>query len=186
MSDSRIHPYSAAEGDSASPGPAPGGEAVEGNPPRPPELLTLPEAAILTGLSVKALTRRIERGTVPSETKAGRRLVRRGELERLNLIGGGNPGEDGGGEDAGQLVIWRDLYQTTAGELASARAELEASRAALASARAELARVDGALTAAGPFARARQLRHRLAAVRDTSPLVNETSRSTPEAIGPRR
>jgi predicted DNA-binding transcriptional regulator AlpA len=165
MTDPRTQPDAAPTGSQKSPGPSLAGEREAGRPPRPPELLTLPEAAELTALSVKALTRRIERGTLPSETKAGRRLVRRGELTRLDLISTdspeGNPAEGRAENPGGGLVIWRDLYEQTAGELAAARAEL-------ATARTELARIDGALTAASPFARVRQLRRRLAAVRDMS------------------
>lgn len=72
-----------------------------------PLLLTLPEAAVLTGLSVKALSRRIERGTLPSELHQGRRLVRRGELERLNASPPEIPAEGGTGE----VVRWRELYE---------------------------------------------------------------------------
>lgn len=160
-----MHPSAGPAEHRNSPDPSLAGEPAAGKPPRPPELLTLPEAAELTALSVKALTRRIERGTLPSETKAGRRLVRRGELARLDLIGADsperNPAEGGAKNPGVGLVIWRDLYEQTAGELAAARAEL-------ATARTELARIDGALTAAGPFARVRQLRRRLAAARDMS------------------
>lgn len=80
---------------------------TESPQPPPAELLTLPEAAILTGLSVKALTRRIERGTLPSERHQGRRLLRRGELQRLQAAADPIPGEGG----AGEVVIWRELYE---------------------------------------------------------------------------
>ena len=102
-----------------------------------PQLLTLPEAAIVTGLSVKALTRRIERGTLPSERHHARRVVRRGELERQNLIGAGNRTEDGGGEPAGEIVIWRELYEREHQEgeqLRQERDELRLELAALANA----------------------------------------------------
>ncbi len=147
---------------SASPDPSLGGEPTAGEAAREPELLTLPEAAEVTGLSVKALTRRIERGTLPSESKAGRRLVRRGELERLELTWRKieQIADDGGcREEGGGVVIWRELYDQAAAELAARNAEL-------ASVRAGLARIEGALTAAGPFARVRQLRRRLAAATD--------------------
>lgn len=98
--------------------------------PPPAELLTLPEAAVLTGLSVKALTRRIERGTLPSERHQGRRLLRRGELQRLRNEPSEIPGEGG----AGEIAVWRDLYEREReqrDQLATRNTELERQLAAI-------------------------------------------------------
>lgn len=85
-----------------APAPLPAGNPVE--------LLTISEAAVITGLSVKALARRIERGSIPAERHAGRRAVRRGELERLGLTGPGSraarPAQIGV-----EVELLRDLYQ---------------------------------------------------------------------------
>jgi excisionase family DNA binding protein len=50
--------------------------------------LTINEAAELTGLSRKAIARRIERGSLRSLVRAGRRLIPRAELVRAGLIPG--------------------------------------------------------------------------------------------------
>jgi excisionase family DNA binding protein len=90
----------------------------DGVPPTPeadpngvPRLLTISEAASATGLSRKALTRRIERGSLRSvKDERGRRVVPRGELERADLLNlDGTPGDEG--SPGGELVIWRDLYE---------------------------------------------------------------------------
>ena len=47
---------------------------------------TIAEAAELTGLSRKAVTRRVERGSLRSVVRGGRRLIPRSELVRANLI----------------------------------------------------------------------------------------------------
>lgn len=120
----------------ASPDPSPAGE---------PLLLTIPEAAVKTGLSVKALTRRIERGTLPSELHKGRRLIRAGELERLNTSQPGSPAE----ESPGELVKWQQMYERERQEREQADArtrELELQLVAIAN--------------AGPI-RAMRLRHEL-------------------------
>jgi excisionase family DNA binding protein len=89
-----------------------------GVPPTPkaspsgvPRLLTISEAASATGLSRKALTRRIERGSIRAvKDERGRRVVPRGELERTELLNpDGSPGDEG--SPGGELVIWRDLYE---------------------------------------------------------------------------
>jgi excisionase family DNA binding protein len=48
--------------------------------------LTISEAAELTGLSRKAIARRVERGSLQSLVRAGRRLIPRAELVRAGLI----------------------------------------------------------------------------------------------------
>ena len=85
--------------------------APESDPPGVPRLLTISEAASATGLSRKALTRRIERGSLRAvKDERGRRVVPRGELERAELLNlDGSPGEEG--YPGGELVIWRDLYE---------------------------------------------------------------------------
>lgn len=50
--------------------------------------LTISEAAELTGLSRKAIARRIERGSLRSLVRAGRRIIPRAELVRAGLIPG--------------------------------------------------------------------------------------------------
>jgi excisionase family DNA binding protein len=73
--------------------------------------LTISEAASATGLSRKALTRRVERGSLRAvKDERGRRVVPRGELERAELLNpDGSPGKEG--SHGGELVIWRDLYE---------------------------------------------------------------------------
>jgi predicted DNA-binding transcriptional regulator AlpA len=117
----------------------------------PAELLTLSEAAVATGLSVKALTRRIERGTLPSERHAGRRVVRRGELQRLKLIGPGSRSSQQRGTTTGEVELWRDLYERERQER-----ERSTERAA------ELQRELVAIANAGPI-RAMRLRKQLRA-----------------------
>lgn len=76
-------------------------------PAEAPRLLTITQAAIETGLSAKAIARRIERGTLRAvHDDQGRRVVPRAELDRAGLLNQqpeGNPG--------GELVLWRDLYE---------------------------------------------------------------------------
>lgn len=93
-------------------------------------LLTIREAASLTGLSTKALARRIERGTLRAVKDAeGRRVVPRGELERADLLEEGSP--------VAALVVWRDLYERerlAAAESRERAAELELELVAIANA----------------------------------------------------
>jgi excisionase family DNA binding protein len=85
--------------------------ASQADPAGVPRLLTISEAASATGLSRKALTRRIERGSLRAvKDDRGRRVVPRGELERSGLLNvDGTPGEEG--HPGGALVVWRDLYE---------------------------------------------------------------------------
>jgi excisionase family DNA binding protein len=57
--------------------------------------LTITEAAELTGLSRKAIARRVERGSVRSVLRSGRRLIPRSELARVGLL----PSEGNGGAE---------------------------------------------------------------------------------------
>jgi excisionase family DNA binding protein len=50
---------------------------------------TITEAADLTGLSRKAVARRVERGSLRSVVRSGRRRIPRSELERAGLLDGG-------------------------------------------------------------------------------------------------
>jgi excisionase family DNA binding protein len=50
---------------------------------------TITEAADLTGLSRKAIARRVERGSLRSVVRSGRRRIPRTELERAGLLDGG-------------------------------------------------------------------------------------------------
>lgn len=140
------------ESDSTS-APDPSPEERPGQPDA--ELLTLPEAAVLTGLSVKALTRRIERGSLPAERHGGRRVVRKGELERRRLIGAGRIDEGGGGE----LLVWREMHRQAVEKLAERDAELAATRQ-------RLAHLEGAIAGAGAWTRVKRLRRLLAAQSD--------------------
>lgn len=60
--------------------------------------LTIAEAAELTGLSRKAMARRVERGSVRSVLRSSRRLIPRSELIRVGLV----PAE--GHSESGDLV----------------------------------------------------------------------------------
>lgn len=118
------------------PSPPPGFDPIEA-PPEPQRLLTITEAAAATGISRKALTRRIERGTLRSvKDSQGRRVVPRGELERAGLLGTGHV-DHVPHHPVGELVIWRDLYERErqAHEQTSARVhDLELDLMALANA----------------------------------------------------
>jgi excisionase family DNA binding protein len=56
---------------------------------------TISEAADLTGLSRKAIARRVERGSLRSVVRSGRRRIPRSELERAGLLDGGERPRDG-------------------------------------------------------------------------------------------
>lgn len=133
--------------------PSPAPETSPSGAPREPQrLLTISEAATATRLSRKALTRRIERGTLRSvKDPQGRRVVPRGELERAGLLGEAVAQ----GSPAGELVIWRDLYERE-------RQEREQSDARAQDLERELV----AIANAGPI-RALRLRRRLRAQLDT-------------------
>jgi excisionase family DNA binding protein len=49
-------------------------------------LVTIDEAATITGMSRRALEGRIARGSLPAEKRGRRLLIDRGELERQRLI----------------------------------------------------------------------------------------------------
>jgi hypothetical protein len=128
-----------------------------------PRLLTLDQAAEVTGLSRKAITGRLDRGTLQSVNNSdGHRRVPRAELQRAGLIAPGDPGESDdqpqGTPPSRDLVRWEDLYER---EYAArereyaARADAEATAAAL---REQLT----AIANAGPI-RAMRLRRALRA-----------------------
>ena len=110
----------------AAPDPAPPSDVADHDPAEPPRLLTLVEAAELTGLSAKALARRVERGTLRAvHDDQGRRVVPRAELDRVGLLHRGSPaGEPDAprGGHAGELVIWRDLAEQRGEALIAAAA----------------------------------------------------------------
>jgi hypothetical protein len=106
---------------------------------RPKRNLTISEAAEVTGISRKAMARRVERGSVRSVLRSGRRLIPRSELVRVGLLpaggeGGGMLGDSRGGQRLSQQVgddqslvalLVRelvDVLQRQAGELAKHRA----------------------------------------------------------------
>jgi hypothetical protein len=139
------------------------------NSPTPGRLLTPAEAAQATGLSRKQITGRMDRGSlrVIKDTE-GTRRVPRAELVRVGLLDlDGSPSHPAespneSGDSAGELVIWRDLYERERQERADAEAE-----------RAELQTQLAAIANAGPI-RAMRLRREVrqqleqAAVRSTS------------------
>ncbi len=104
--------------------------------------LTISEAAELTGLSRKAMARRVERGSIRSVLRSGRRLIPRSELIRVGLLpregySGADQVTDAvfsqsvavsgevGGEQSLLEVLVRELLdrvQRQAGELAQYRA----------------------------------------------------------------
>lgn len=110
-------------------------------------LLTIAQASAETGLSAKAIARRIERGTLRAvHDEQGRRVVPRAELDRAGLLGGGeegHPDREGAGMlvplrgSPGELVLWRDLYERereAREELAARERELHAQLVAIANA----------------------------------------------------
>ncbi len=109
-------------------------------------LLTIADAASATGISKKALARRIERGTLRAvHDDEGRRVVPRSELVRAGLLDeDGSPVQPGGA-----VVVWKGLYERE-------RQEHEVSRRREKELELELA----AIVNAGPF-RALKLRRRL-------------------------
>jgi hypothetical protein len=74
--------------------------------------LTITEAAELTGLTRKAMARRVERGSVRSVLRSGRRLIPRSELVRVGLLP--SEGESGVGalSDAGVARLIADSQET--------------------------------------------------------------------------
>lgn len=104
--------------------------------------LTISEAAELTGLSRKAMARRVERGSVRSVLRSGRRLIPRSELVRVGLVPAEGEGAFGlltdsgapehvpaahglGDEQSVVALLVRelvDLLQRQAGELAQYKA----------------------------------------------------------------
>lgn len=98
--------------DDAAPVPetVPAGEPSEpeGVPAGEPRLLTIGEASAMTGLSRKALARRIERGTLQAKkSPEGKWEIPRGELQRAGLLDEQGQATVPGGE----VVLWRDLYE---------------------------------------------------------------------------
>jgi hypothetical protein len=108
--------------------------------PTPGRLLTPAEAAQATGLSRKQITGRMDRGSLRVIKDAeGTRRVPRAELVRVGLLAiDGSPSHPAESDDsAGELVIWRDLYERERQERTDAeakRAELQTQLAAIANA----------------------------------------------------
>ena len=137
--------------------------------PTPGRLLTPAAAAQATGLSRKQITGRMDRGSLRVIKDAeGTRRVPRAELVRVGLLAvDGSPSHPAellneSDDSAGELVIWRDLYERERQERADAQAD-----------RAELQTQLAAIANAGPIRAMRlrrQVRHQLeqAAVSDTS------------------
>jgi hypothetical protein len=139
--------------------PADGITTPENTHGRAPRLLTLTEAASATGMSRKAIERRVDRGTLRAvHDDRGRRVIPRGELERADLLGEGAPAVGASRE----VVVWREMYErertaheTTREELMAKadteRAELTAQVAAAAAEAKSLAIELAAIANAGPI-----------------------------------
>jgi len=118
----------------------PDSEADSEDSPPEPRLLTVAEAAEITGLTRKVITGRMDRGTLRVvRDEAGTRRVPRAELLRAGLLAPSHPGKSGSESPGhpGELVIWRDLYERERVERAAAEAqavELRVTLAELASA----------------------------------------------------
>ncbi len=118
--------------------------------PRPGgRLLTVADAAAATGLSQKALRRRVDRGTLRAVHDAdGRRMLPRAELARAGLLAEpGKPGSPGG-----ELIVWREIAERERARAEAAEAQAVELRVALAG-----------ITQAGPI-RALRLRRALRAI----------------------
>jgi excisionase family DNA binding protein len=92
------------------------------------KLYTVPEVAAETGLSEKAIRRRIEKGSMISTNRGNRRLIPESELDRLRVelgaggsearafpSSGGTSGQGNGGGESGGLAlepIVRELSET--------------------------------------------------------------------------
>lgn len=129
-------------------------------------MLTIREASEATGLTSKALRRRIERGSLNSTVVDGRRVLPVADLARAGLIGRGATGSNGGngssrsvpaptpGNVAGsvgatELLDRLERQAVQLGELRHAalvarrlRSELESVRAELARTRARVAQLE--------------------------------------------
>lgn len=98
---------------------SPGAEGVPAGEPPTPEavpagepqgegrLLTIGEASATTGVSRKALARRVERGTLQAVKREGKWAIPRGELQRAGLLDEQGQATVPGGE----VVLWRDLFE---------------------------------------------------------------------------
>ncbi len=131
----------------------------EDSPPEP-RLLTVAEAAEITGLTRKVITGRMDRGTLRVvRDEAGTRRVPRAELLRAGLLAPSHPGKSGSESPGhpGELVIWRDLYERERVERAAAEAQAVELRVTLAE-----------LASAGPI-RALRLRRALRAISADDP-----------------
>lgn len=117
-----------------------------------PRTLTIREAAAATGLSDKALQRRIARGTLGSVLRDGRRLVPATELLRCGLLpstppagypsGDGMGHTPGGGTPGVSAVELLDRLQAQAVEIGELRALTRESESARLRASQEAARAD--------------------------------------------
>jgi hypothetical protein len=111
-------------------GPTTPMERMGAQPREPPgmveQTVTIARAAELSGLTRKALQRRVERGELPATVESGRRRIPLAALYRAGLIEGEPPGE-GSGVDA--ALTRAERLTAAAGEaLAQLRAELAAER----------------------------------------------------------
>ena len=156
-----MNDYTDSPGDSnADLADSPTADSVDSSTPG--RLLTPVEAAQATGLSRKQITGRMDRGSLRVIKDAeGTRRVPRAELVRVGLLAvDGSPSHPAESDDsAGELVIWRDLYERERQERADAEAE-----------RAELQTQLVAIANAGPI-RAMRLRRqaRLQLEQQTTP-----------------
>jgi excisionase family DNA binding protein len=81
-------------------------------------VLSIDEAASLTGLSRRALEGRIARGTLPAEKRGGRVFIDISDLHRLRLVGS-SP------QEAYVLSELLDRLERQAEEIGRLKAELE-------------------------------------------------------------
>jgi hypothetical protein len=141
-------------------------QADSDDSPREPRLLSPAEAAAATGLARKAITGRMDRGTLRVvRDESGTRRVPRAELVRAGLLNASHPGEspDKSASHPGELVRWEDLYER---ERAKAEALAESER--------ELYAQLAAIANAGPI-RALRLRRQLRTVSATDASLDAAS-----------
>jgi len=85
---------------------------------------TIAEAAELTGLTRKALARRVERGSLQSLVRGGRRMIPHAELVRAGLIVDGDGGEPTAASESAAAAGVEDLAGTDLTLVASLMREL--------------------------------------------------------------
>ena len=110
--------------------------------------LTLREAAEATGLTTKALQRRIDRGTLRAVLTGGRRRVPLSELYRAGLMEPEEPRPAPAGEVIGELIARLERQAEQIGELRALERQAESLRAAAEAERRARDELEAALFAA--------------------------------------